>query len=244
MANSAQCIVKCASGRVMSFGNTSITANTTTELQTQGIGLNQTASISLGNALVGETITHAFMTVQAATGSSAGINASYLFGFIEKPDGALSVPIEGGGHVSACMPQLVRPHRVQVGDLLKMQMTVQSATEVKANLVTYAASGKCSVFQVTAVADTKTEIVDVQTGGTIGQSMAGQTIIYAYATFPNLNGINDDQAGNNFFFLENSQGQLKDAFFPMNAFSGFKVVPVMGRTRIDQNDTLSVTWGS
>lgn len=244
MANSAQCIVKCASGRVMSFGNTSITANTTTELQTQGVGLNQTSSISLGNALVGEVITHAYITVQAATGSSAGISASFMLGFIESPSGALACPVEGGGHASACMPALIKPHRVQVGDLLKMQMTVQSATEVKASLVTYASSGKCSVFQVTAVADTKTEIVDLQTGGTIGQSMAGQSIVYAYATFPNLNGLNDDQAGNNFFFLENSQGQLKDAYFPVNAFSAFKVNPIRTAIRIDQNDTLSVTWGS
>lgn len=243
MANSVQCIVKCASGRVMSFGNTSVTSETTTTLQTQGIGLNQTASVDLGNALVGELITNAYMTVSAEIGSSAGINAVYMFGYIEKPDGAISVPIEGGGNQSSCMPALVKPHRVQVGDLLKMQMTVQTASTKKANYIAYTSSGKCSVFQVTAVADTKTEILDLQTGGSIGQSLAGQQIIYGYATFGNLNGLNDDQAGNNFFFLENSQGQLKDAIFPNSPFSGYKVKPLAG-VRIDQNDTLSVTWGS
>lgn len=244
MANSAQIIVKCQSGRVMSFGSTSITANTTTTLTTQGIGLNQTSGIDLGNALVGETITHAFGTVQAAVGSSAGINASFMFAYIEKPDGALAVPIEGGGHASACMPALVRPHRVQVGDLLKMQMTVQAADQVKASLVTYTAQGKCSVFQVSAVADTQTEIVDIQTGGSVGQSLANQQIVYSYATFPNLNGLNDDQGGNNFFFLEDPRGQLKDAYFPVNAFSAFRVKPVRGGVRVDQNDSLFVTWGS
>ncbi len=242
MANSVQCIVKCASGRVMSFGDTSVAANTTTTLQTQGIGLNQTGSVDLGNALVGETILGAYMTVTAAT--SVSHTVSYLFGYIENPDGSISTPIEGGGCYSSCMPKLVRPHRVRVGDLLKMQLDVSSSTSVKANYVALTASGKCSVFQVTAVADTETEIVDLQTGGTIGQSLAGQTIIAGYATFPNLYGLNDDQGGNNFFFIENAQGQLKDAIFPSNPKGQGKVEMLRYPLRIGQNDVLKVTWGS
>ena len=63
MANSIQVVVKCQSGRVMVFGDTNVTASTTTTLKSQGVGLNQTDNIDLGNALVGETITHAFGTV-------------------------------------------------------------------------------------------------------------------------------------------------------------------------------------
>ena len=82
------------------------------------------------------------------------------------------------------------------------------------------------------------------TGGSIGQSLAGQTIVYSYATFPNSNGLNDDQAGNNFFFIEGSSGQLKDCIFPKAAKGNQKVSPLMGALRIEQNDTLKVTWGS
>ncbi len=242
MANSVQCIVKCASGRVMSFGDTDVTGSTTTTLKTQGIGLNQTGSIDLGNALVGETITNAFMTVTGAT--TASITVSYLFGFIENPDGSIAVPVEGGGCYSGCMPALVRILRVSVGMLLKMQLAVSNSTSARASYVAYAASGKCSVFQVAAVADPETEIVDLQTGGSIGQSMAGQTIVGGYVTFPNLYGVNDDQGGNNFFFIENSQGQLKDALFPVNAKEYAKVEMLRYPLRINQNDVLKVTWGS
>jgi len=242
MANSIQVVVKCASGRIMVFGDTNVTASTTTTLQSQGVGLNFTNGIDLGNALTGETITHAFGTVTAATTTS--FTVAYLFGYIENPDGSIAVPIEGGGSSSSCMPKLVKPLRVQVGMLLKIQLAVSSATAVKASYVAYCQSGKCSVFQVSAVADTETEIVDVVTGGSIGQSLAGQTILYSYATFPNSNGLNDDQAGNNFFFIEGSSGQLKDCIFPKAAKGNQKVSPLMGALRIEQNDTLKVTWGS
>jgi hypothetical protein len=242
MANSIQVVVKCQSGRVMVFGDTNVTASTTTTLKSQGVGLNQTDNIDLGNALVGETITHAFGTVTAATTTS--FTVAYLFGVIENPDGSLAVPIEGGGSSSSCMPKLVRPLRVQVGMLLKVQLAVSSATAVKASFVTYTSSGKCNVFQVSAVADTETEITDLFTGGSIGQSLANQVITYSYATYPNSNGLNDDQAGNNFFFIEDSAGQLKDAIFPKCAKGNQKVSPLMGALRIMQNDTLKVTWGS
>ena len=63
MANSIQVSVLCASGRVAVFADTNVTENTTTTLQTGGVGLNQTSGVDLGNFLVGETIVSAFATV-------------------------------------------------------------------------------------------------------------------------------------------------------------------------------------
>jgi hypothetical protein len=242
MTNSIQVVVQCASGRTMSFGVTDVTDNTLTTLVTQGVGLNQTSAIDLGNALPGETIVRAYGTVTAAT--TASITVSYNFGYIENSDGSIALPIEGGGCLSGDMPSVCRPLRVTVGMLLKAQLNVATATSKSASLVAYCASGKTAVFNVTAVADTKTEMVDVITGGTIGQSLAGQRIIKSYATFSNLYGLNDDQGGNNFYFMENAQGQLKGTFFPVLANGYGQVKMVDSGIPVLQNDSLSVTWGS
>lgn len=242
MAQSISVSVLCASGRVAVFADDSVAENTTTTLQTGGTGLNQTSGVDLGNFLVGETITHAFATVTAATTNAAV--SSYLFGFIENPDGSIAVPIEGGGAFSSSMPALCRPIRVTVGMLLKIALAQSDASQVQASVVAYCASGKTSVFTVTAVADTKTAIVDITTGGTIGQSLAGQRIVKYYATYPNSNGLNDDQGGNNFYYVESSQGQLKATMFPINAFSYGKTKLIESNIPILQNDTLSVMWGS
>lgn len=242
MANSIQVSVKCASGRVAVFSDTNVTENTLTTVTSGGVGLNQTSGIDLGNFLVGETITHAFATVTAATTASA--TAAFALGFVEQPDGSIAVPIEGGGSASGCMPMLCRPIRVTVGMLLKIMLAQSDASNVQASLVAYCASGKTSVFTVTAVADTKTAIVDITTGGSIGQSLAGQTIVKYYATFTNSNGLNDDQGGNNFYYIESSQGTLKGTMFPVLASLYGKVEQVPTRIPILQNDTLSVMWGS
>ena len=242
MAQSIQVSILCASGRVAVFADTNISENTTTTLQTGGVGLNQTSGIDLGNFLVGETITHAFGTCTAATTASA--TSTFLFGFVENPDGSIAVPIEGGGSVSGCMPALCRPIRVTVGMLLKVANSLADATNVQASLVAYCASGKTSVFTVTAVADTKTAIVDITTGGSIGQSLAGQRVVKYYATFSNSNGVNDDQGGNNFYYVESSQGQLKATMFPKLPSLYAKVEMVPCNIPIMQNDTLSVMWGS
>ena len=242
MANSIQVSVLCASGRIASFGDNNVTERTTTTLQTSGTGLNQTSGVDLGNFLVGETIVAAFGTVTAATTVADTVGLMYLY--IENADGSIAVPIEGGGNKASSMPKLCRPVRVQVGMLLKGALAITDATATDASLVAYCASGKTSVFTVAAVADTKTAIVDITTGGTIGQSLAGQRIVKYYATFTNLYGINDDQGGNNFFYAESSQGQLKGTFFPKGVRGFGKVEMIDANIPILQNDTLSVMWGS
>ena len=240
MTTSIQCVVQCASGRVVSFDDANVTDNTITTLQTGGTGLNQTENIDLGNALVGEVITAAFCTVTGQ--AAASITQSFLFAYIENPDGSLAVPIEGGGCYASCMPPLVRPVQVRVGHLIKFMTSVGNSAAVKANVIAHAASGKTSCFSVTAVDATKTELVDVQTGGSIGQSMAGEVITHLYSTFPNLYGLNESAGGLNFIYIENSQGQLKKAIFPANPKEYMKVKMEKLALRIDQNDSMNVLY--
>jgi hypothetical protein len=242
MANSIQVSVLCASGRIASFGDNNMSERTTTTLQTSGTGLNQTSGIDLGNFLVGETIVAAFATCTAAT--TVADTVGFMYAFVENADGSIAVPIEGGGNKAGCMPMLCKPVRVQVGMLLKGALAIVDTTATDASLVAYCASGKTSVFTVAAVADTKTAIVDVTTGGTIGQSLAGQRVVKYYATFTGIYGINDDQGGNNFYYAESSQGQLKGTFFPQVVRAPIKTEMVACNIPILQNDTLSVMWGS
>ena len=243
MTNSIQVSVLCASGRIASFGDNDVTERTTTTLQTSGTGLNQTSGVDLGNFLVGETIVAAFATVTAAT--TVADTVGFMYAFVENADGSIAVPIEGGGNKASNMPMLCRPVRVQVGMLLKAALAITDATATDASLVAYCASGKTSVFTVGSLtADTKTAIVDITTGGTIGQSLAGQRVVKYYATFTNLYGINDDQGGNNFYYAESSQGQLKGTFFPKGVRGFAKVEMLSCNIPILQNDTLSVMWGS
>ena len=242
MANVVQAVFQCASGRYVSFSDTSVADNTTTTLKTGGVGLNQTANLDFGNALVGETVVAGFLTTNAATTGSA--TATFSFAYIENPDGSVAVPVQGGGAFANQLPMLCKPIRVTVGMLLKCQTATSDATEVKANVAVVCASGKSAIFQVSAVADTETEIVDLITGGSIGQSLANQRIVKMYATFGNLYGLNDDGGGNNFFFIESPQGQMKGAIFPVNALGGYMAEYSNYGIPIGQNDTLKVTWGS
>jgi len=242
MANVVQAVFQCASGRYVSFSDTSVTDNTTTTLKTGGVGLNQTANLDFGNALVGETVVAGFIMTNA--GTTGSVAATFSFGYIENPDGSVAVPVQGGGCYSNQLPMLCKPIRVTVGMLLKCQTTTSDATEVKANVAVVCASGKSAIFQVSAVADTETEIVDLITGGSIGQSLANQRIVKMYATFGNLYGLNDDGGGNSFFFIESPQGQLKGAIMPINAREGWYAEYSNYGIPIGQNDTLKVTWGS
>jgi len=242
MANVVQAVFQCASGRYVSFSDTSVTDNTTTTIKTGGVGLNQTSGLDFGDALVGEVVVAGFVATNAAT--SGSVAATFSFAYIENPDGSVAVPVQGGGCYANQLPQLCRPIRVTVGMILKCQTTTSDATEVKANVAIYCASGKSAIMQVSAVADTETEIVDLITGGSIGQSLAGQRIVKMYSTFGNLYGSNDDGGGNCFFFIESPQGQLKGATFPVNAREGWYADYGMYSIPIGQNDTLKVTWGS
>jgi len=83
-------------------------------------------------------------------------------------------------------------------------------------------------------------------GSTIGEALAGETIVKYYATYASQKGLNDNQSGNSAFYVESSDGQLKYMFPPETGTEfdggvslGYCRVPV----RIQQNDSLSVMAG-
>ena len=244
MANVVQVVARMASGRVASLYDAAVSDNTTTALSTGGPGLNQTSGLSFGQAFPGETITHIAATVQG--GASAALNVVY----IEGGNGQCKyvVPIGGGG--SGELPAVLFPIKVEVGDIVNARACTADATEKDAILGIMCSDRTCAVFQVTAVADTKTELINlIQGSTTFGQALAGKTAVAGFATYNNSGGLNDDGAGNNFFYVEDSAGLLKAAYFPQivrnggvytNGFTEFNKLTY----RIEQNDSAYVMWGS
>ncbi len=237
MANIVQVFARMTDGKVASLYDSSVSDNTTTAVSTGGSGLAQTSGLSLGQAYPGSVISHIGATVEGG-GSSA-----FNIALIEGGNGQCKyvIPISGGG--TGELTPVVFPIKVEVGDICKVRVCTSDATEVDACVGVLYSDRSAAVFQSSAVADTKTELVNLLQGTTTwGQTGAGKTATHYYGTFNNSNGLNDDGAGNNAFIVESSSGQMKGAIFPQvcrnTAYPGpteFTTIPI----RVDQNDGLS-----
>ena len=242
MANIVQVTARMSDGRIASLYDSSVSDNSTTAISTGGSGLAQTSGLSLGQAYPGSTVTHIGATVEGG-GSSA-----FNIAFIEGGNGQCKyvIPISGGG--TGEMPACVFPVKLDVGDICKVRVCTSDATEVDACVGVLYSDRSAAVFQVAAVADTKTELTNLIQGTTTwGQTAAGKVATHYYATYNNSGGLNDDGAGNNFFYVEDSAGQLKGVMYPQicrnTAYPGpteWTQIPIP----VAQNDSLFVMWGS
>tara|TARA_R110002110_G_C13043831_1_gene680131 strand:- start:49 stop:483 length:435 start_codon:yes stop_codon:yes gene_type:complete len=120
-----------------------------------------------------------------------------------------------------------------------------------ASMAVYTASGKSAIFAIKAVDDTKTSMTDILTGGTIGQSLAGERIVCSYQGYPANKGLNASLSGNAGFYVESSDGALKLMISPATQtnnegghgnYTGGSLpyVEYAVAVPISQNDSLSV----
>jgi len=252
MATAIYAYGQFSDGTFGSFANAAVSAETSTEIQTGGVGINQASGISLGQAFPGKTLVA--MSVQVQTDDA--VTGSFASAFIQGPTGQILVPVQGGNFGGVGLPMLKRPVRCVPGvKLFATFDTVADAVSL-ASMAVYCRSGKSAIFSVKAVDATKTSMVDVLTGGTIGQSLAGEQIVCSYQTYPASKGLNDNQAGNSGFYIESSDGTLKLMIPPttsggassaadtgsyLQGISGWVEYPVT--IPIMQNDSLSVMAG-
>jgi hypothetical protein len=240
MASNASCYVRFSDGTFASFRGTLTPATGKfgqyAELTTEGGDLNQTESVSAGQAFTNKVATHAF--VKCATDSAT--TACYMSAWFELPNGQKTCIIEGGGANSAAMPALSKPVRFQTGLIIKAALQDEGDAAQIATLSVYCASGKVDVFAALAVDDVPTSMVNEQ-GATIGQALENEVIVGAIATYAATNGLDDNDGGVNALYVEDAAGTLK-AMYPTEKGDGSRGVewqryPV----RIRQNDTLTVT---
>ena len=240
MATSVSAFFRCSDGTFISLVNNSVTENTVTEIQTGGTGLNQVASVSLGQAYVGKTLTHGIVKVStedAATGV-------YLYGYVQTPQGSIGVVTQGGGGGVSELPPLPKAHKLVQGDTFQARFDAAADGNAQmAALSVYCTDGTCEVLFAQMVNDTKTSMLN-KDGNTIGQALAGKTIAAAFATSSTVYDINESQAGVGGFYIESADGMLKAVYPPIvgdtsSAYPSeakYQAYPV----RINQNDTLSV----
>ena len=250
MATAIYAFAQFSDGTFGSFANASVTAETATEIQTGGVGINQASGVSLGQAFSGKVLVACSVLVQADDAQNGAFSYAYILG----PTGEMLCPIQGGDYSGIGLPRLKRHVRCVPGVKLFAAWDEAGDAVSLASMACYTASGKSAIFSVKAVDATKTSMVDVLTGGTVGQSLAGERIVCSYQTYPATKGLNDNQAGNSGFYIESSDGALKLMISPVTGngaganggnytqgSSAWAEYPVA--IPIGQNDSMSVMAG-
>lgn len=251
MATAIYAFAQFSDGTFGSFANSNVTAETSTEIKTGGVGINQASDVSIGQAFAGKVCVALSLQVQ----TDDAVTGSFSYGYLLSPTGEMLCPVQGGNFGGVGLPRLKKPVRMAPGVKLFAAFDTVSDAVSLASMAVYCASGKSAIFSVKAVDATKTAIVDVLTGGSIGQSLAGERIVCSYQTYPATKGLNDNQAGNAGFYVESSDGALKLMISPSTsggASSAALSDYVQGNAAyveyavavpIGQNDTLSVMAG-
>lgn len=236
MATQIAIFCRFSDGTFASLVNSAVSENVVTEIQTGGTGLAQVSGVSVGQAFVGKTMTHAVAKVTTEDANTGCFGYAYLLA----PDGKIAMLIQGGGDHLGQFPPLCAPVKMTTGMTAQARFDSQAdAATQQASLAVYCTDGTAEVLTATAVSDTKTAMIN-KDGATIGQALSGKTIMKAYATYSSQFGLNEGLAGNSAFYVESSEGQLKAMYPPskVNAqeLSDWQIYPV----RINQNDTASV----
>ncbi len=238
-------------GTFGSFANAAVSAETATEIQTGGTGINQSSGVSIGQAFADKTLVALSLLVQ----TDDAVTGAFSYGYLQAPTGDMLCPVQGGTFSGVGLPRLKRPVKMTPGVKLFAAFDTASDAVSLASMACYCASGKSAIFAIKAVDATKTSMTDVLTGATVGQSLTNERIVCSYQTYGGGKGLNDNQAGNSGYYIESSDGALKLMIAPScgvstNAGIGGDylqgdspyveyAVPIP----IGQNDTLSVMAG-
>jgi len=93
---------------------------------------------------------------------------------------AAIVPWSVKGAVADGSPALCQPYTLKAGDIVKVMNN--SAADREAAMAVYTASGTSRIFHVTASGGATNELVDLQTGNSIGDTLQGQRITKWFGT--------------------------------------------------------------
>jgi len=234
--------VRFSDGSIAYLANADVTTGAVGEeilTANQGGDLAQTANVSIGQAYTGKVATHAFATVATQNASTARL----LWANFRGPDGAVIVPINGGGIYQAVMVPLYKPVTMTTGVVVHAawQAASDSATLIAA--VSVCSPSKCDTFTATAVDGSNTELKN-KDNATIGQSMNGLTADKFYGVYPSTLGLNENLGGVSCLFVTASDGALK-ALIPASDGSGYNdYFGTSYPVRILQNDGLFVNSDS
>lgn len=238
MASNISVLVRFSDG-TMTYLRDTVTLDTLTEIQTDASNiLNISGDVAVGQAYVGKIATHALAKVVTDSASSGAFCYAAFYG----PDGSVLCPIQGGGYRVTGLPKLVKPVRMTTGTVCKAQMQTQADAVQIGSLAVYTASGKCDIFFGLAVDDSNVAMLNAQ-GSTYGQSLSGEQVVGAYATYGATYGLADTGIADGIggFFVESSTGQLKMLYSPGVAAADAEPMEyIASKYLVNQNDTLTI----
>lgn len=240
MATGITVLVRFSNGSIGYLSNVDVAAGAIGEeiLTANGGGdISQVANVRIGQAYTGLTATHAVAIVQDNTGGEEAYDIPMLvFCNFRGPNGAVIVPVQGGGRWTGAMPALYRPVPMSTGVTVfaAQQRSLDSGTLVGS--LDVCSPTKCDNFTVTGINEQNVELLN-KDGSTIGQSMNGLVATQMTARYPSNTGMNSDLTGIQSFFVTSSDGALK-ALIPVQYDTGS---PTLGPSidypvRILQND--------
>ena len=93
---------------------------------------------------------------------------------------AAIIPWSVKGAVSDGSPALCQPYTLRAGDIVRCMNN--TAADREASMAVYTASGVSRIFKVTASGGATNELVDLQTGNSIGDTLQGQRISKWFGT--------------------------------------------------------------
>ena len=226
--------IRFSNGSIAYLQNDDVTAGAAGEeilTANQGGDLAQTAGQSVGKQYTGLVATHAFAMVK----TQAAATGRLLWANFRGPDGAVIVPIGGGGTMIGQMTKLYKPVRMQNGVVAfaAFQAASDSATLIAS--LDVCSPTKCDNFTIQAVDGVNTELLN-KDGASLGQSMAGITANEMTGRYAQTAGLNNALAGVSTLFITGPNGALK-ALVPIQSDNKGVIAPSIDYpVRIEQND--------
>ena len=126
---------------------------------------------NVGDYAPGKTVTSALVSCDNGVGYCYILSQGLV---------AAIIPWSVKGAVSDGTPALCQPYVLKAGDIVKCMS--QTAADRGASAAVYTASGTSRIFHVTASGGATNELVDLQTGNSIGDTLQGQRIVKWFGT--------------------------------------------------------------
>ena len=129
------------------------------------------SAMNVGDYAPGKTV------VSALVSCDNGVGFCYILsqGLV-----AAIIPWSVKGAVSDGTPALCQPYTLKAGDIVRCMNN--TAADREAAIACYTASGVSRIFKVTPTGGATNELVDLQTGNSIGDTLQGQRIVKWYGT--------------------------------------------------------------
>jgi len=150
------------------------------------------SSMNVGDYAPGKTV------VSGLVSCDNGVGYCYILsqGLV-----AAIIPWSVKGAVSDGSPALCQPYTLRAGDIVRCMNN--TAADREASMAVYTASGVSRIFKVTASGGATNELLDLQTGNSIGDTLQGQRITKWFGT--SVDGAKIETQG---FFVVDALGNV------------------------------------